>query len=63
VATAATSVSSSQGGYVPPSVEDEEWGRRVREAFGIPEPKPEFDSPDDFVILKYGGIQRVPKQS
>jgi hypothetical protein len=47
-----------QGGYVPPSVEDEEWGKRVREAFGIPEPRPEFNDPDDFVILKYGGVQR-----
>jgi len=47
-----------QGGYVPPSVEDEEWGKRVRAAFGIPEPRPEFNDADDFVILKYNGVQR-----
>ena len=53
-----------QGGYVPPSPDDEEWGRRVREALGIPEPKLEFESPDDFVLLKYGGVvRRTPKRS
>jgi hypothetical protein len=34
-----------QGGYVPPSAEHEEWGRPVREAFGIPKP-PEGKMPD-----------------